>query len=146
MNNGWIKIHRKLLEWEWWDDHNTFRLFMYILMSANHKDKKWRGIEIKKGQFVTGLYSLAENTGLSVQQVRTSLDKLISTNEITNKSTNKYRIITVNNWDKYQIVTSNLTSKQQRMIRRIRIKPIVIWIYLLNIGMTIQIRNQYLMI
>lgn len=117
MNKGYIVLHRQMLEWEWYDDHNTKILFLHLLLTANHTDKKWRGIHIKRGQVLTGLYSLSENTGLSVQQIRTALDKLISTNEITSKSTNQYRIIEVNNYDKYQLTNkqtnSRVTSKQQ---------------------------------
>lgn len=100
--SGWIKIHRSILEWEWWDDRNTRDLFIFIIISANHKNKSWRGKEISVGSFVTSLQSLALGSGLSVQQVRTSLDKLKSTGEITDKSTNEYRIITVCNYDRYQ--------------------------------------------
>lgn len=99
---GWVKLHRKMLEWEWYDDHNTFRLFMTLLMMANHADKKWRGNLIMRGSLLTSLDSLSVTTGLSVQQIRTSLGKLIATGEITNKSTSKNRIITISKWDSYQ--------------------------------------------
>jgi uncharacterized transporter YbjL len=74
------------------------------LLRANHKNTKWRGIELKKGQFVTSYQSLSEATGLSIRNVRTSLKKLTSktTNELTHKTTNHYSIITVNNWNLYQ--------------------------------------------
>lgn len=101
-SSGWIKIHRSILEWEWWDDRNTRDLFIFIIISANHKSKTWHGKEISVGSFVTSLQSLAFGSGLSVQQVRTSLNKLKSTGEITDKSTSEYRIITVCNYDKYQ--------------------------------------------
>ena len=51
MNIGWISLHRKTLEWEWFDDHNTFRIFVTLLLIANHKDKKW------KGEWVFGIYN-----------------------------------------------------------------------------------------
>ena len=118
---GFIKIYRSLLQWEWWDDINTFRLFVTILIHANWKDKKWHGKKIKRGQLWTSLESLSRKSGLSVQEVRTSLDKLKSTNELTIKSTNKGRLVTVVNYDFYQdddrLPTSNATdeatSKQQ---------------------------------
>lgn len=127
MNNGWIKLHRKLLEWEWWDDHNTTRLFLYILLKANHTDKKWKGETIKRGQLLTGRIKLSEGTGLSQQQVRTSLKRLKSTSELTIKTTNQFSLITVVNWDKYQITddkstsesTSNLTNEQPTDNQRI---------------------------
>jgi len=111
MDNGWICLHRGMLEWEWIDDHNTFRVFMFMLMSANHKDGKWQGIEIKKGSFVFGRDKFAKKTSLSVQQVRTSIDKLKSTSEITIKTYSKYSIISITNWGKYQ--SSNQQDNQQ---------------------------------
>ena len=80
-------------------------------MSANHKPKKWRGIEIEVGQFITSRDKLAAELPLSVQQVRTALNKLKSTGEITIKTTTKYSIISITNWCEYQI--SNQQANQQ---------------------------------
>lgn len=82
---GWILLHRKILEWEWWDDHNTFIVFIYLLLKANHKEKSWRGIPIERGQHITSYEKLAKGTGLSIQSVRTSTNKLISTEELTSE-------------------------------------------------------------
>lgn len=119
--NGYIKIHRSLLDWEWWDDINTFRLFMTILLMANWKSKKWHGKRIRRGQLWTSIESLSEKSGLTFQQTRTALDKLISTGEITSRATNEGRLITVVNYGVYQSEdaeatngsTSKSTSKQQ---------------------------------
>ena len=111
--NGWIKLHRKLIDWEWYTNPNVFRLFIHCLLKANHKDKKWQGIIIKSGQFATGLNSLKKELKISTQSIRTSLDKLKSTHEITIKSTNKFSIISINNWEDYQQLTSKLTNNQQ---------------------------------
>ena len=112
MQQGWIKIHRQLLEWEWYDDLNTFRLFIHLLLKANHKAKKYRGMELKAGSILTGRDLLSFETGLSVMQVRTSLTKLISTNEITIKTSSQGTIIQIVKFTKYQIVTNDLTNKQ----------------------------------
>ena len=115
--DGFIVISKKLLKWEWYQDINTTRLFIHLLLIANWEDKKWQGIEIKRGQIVTSIGHLAENTNLSIQQVRTSLNKLNSTNEITKKTTNKYTVITINNYKKYQDYSkqnnNQITNKQQ---------------------------------
>ena len=99
---GFIITHRKMLKWEWFTDVNTAHLFLYCLLRANFKDTTWRGIEIKRGSFITSLEKLAAETGLSVKQVRVALQKLIDTGEVANKPTSKYRIITVKNYDYYQ--------------------------------------------
>lgn len=125
--SGWIKIHRRLLDWEWFDDHNTFRLFTYILLKANYEPKKWHGISINRGQLLTSLPSLSDATGISVQSIRTSLAKLKSTGELTDKSTNKNRLLTIVNYDEYQsndneltgTSADNLTGQQQTTNRQL---------------------------
>ena len=114
---GWIQLHRKFTEWEWFTDVNTTHLFTYCLLRANHKDAKWRGIDIKRGSFITSLDTLSKQTGLSVMQVRTAINKLEKTSEITSQSTNINRLITVTNYDLYQSDNKpdnkRVTSKQQ---------------------------------
>ena len=100
--NGFVKIYRSFLDWEWWDDKNTFRLFMTILLLANWKDKKWHGKVIPRGSFWTSLESLSKKSGLTLKQTRTSLNKLIATGEVASKGANDGRLITVVNYDVYQ--------------------------------------------
>jgi hypothetical protein len=102
MSTGWIKLHRQLLEWEWYDDTNTKCLFLHCLLRANHSDTEWRGHNIKRGQFLTSVDTLTRETGLSVSQIRTSLKKLISTNEIASKSQARSTVITVLEYDSHQ--------------------------------------------
>ncbi|BAQ92796.1 hypothetical protein [uncultured Mediterranean phage uvMED] len=101
--SGFIKLHRQLIEWEWYKDSNTMRVFLHCLLKANNTDKTYRGLQVVRGQLVTGRDVLAESLGLTVSQVRTSLDKLESTNEITLVKNRKGTIITINNYDNYQI-------------------------------------------
>lgn len=102
MSIGFIKLHRKLTEWEWYSDINATRLFVHLLITANYQTKKWRGLEIKRGHLVTSLESLSKATSLSVQQTRTSLDKLKLTSEITIKPTNRFTLIELVNYGAYQ--------------------------------------------
>lgn len=105
-----VKMYRKFMQWEWYTDVNTKALFIHCLLKANWKPGSWKGIHYEAGEFITSLPSLAEETGLSIQQIRTSLVHLISTGEIASSSTDKStgkkltkcRIITVNNWNQYQ--------------------------------------------
>jgi len=102
MGNGWIKIHRKILEWEWYDDANTFKLFMHLMLTANHAPKNWRGQVIERGQKLTSRAKLSAETKLSEQQIRTCLERLKSTNEITIQATKRQTVITLCNYDTYQ--------------------------------------------
>ena len=112
MENGFAVLHRKMTKWEWYTDPNVCRLFTHLILMANWEDGRWRGIEIKRGQRLTSLSHLSKETGLSIQQVRTALDKLTSTHDITKLSTQRYTIITVTNYDKYQTVTHDTTNNQ----------------------------------
>ena len=115
--NGYLLLHRKILDWEWYDDPNTCRVFIHCLFKANWKPCRWHGVEIKAGQFITSLQTLAVETCLSVMQVRTALKHLDLTGEVTSKPHSKFRIITVNNWDSYQVsnkqTNKQVTNKQQ---------------------------------
>tara|TARA_R110002167_G_scaffold10716_1_gene48482 strand:+ start:226 stop:843 length:618 start_codon:yes stop_codon:yes gene_type:complete len=113
MSNGWIKIHRQILEWEWYDEPNTLRLFLHLLLKANHKPRNYRGVNIKEGQIMTGYDKLATELGLSVQQIRTGINKLKSTSEITSVSSSQGTIIQIVKYKDYQVVTSKTTDEQQ---------------------------------
>ena len=104
---GWIQLHRKFIDWEWYDDINTKVLFIHCLLKANHTDKKWRGIDIKRGDFLTSLNHLSSETGLSVRSVRTSLTRLESTGEVTRKATRKMTQLTICKYDTYNNLTKS---------------------------------------
>lgn len=102
VNAGFILLYRQITEWEWYQNPNTFRVFLHCLLMANFTDGRFEGKEIKRGQFVTSLPSLSDQTSLSIRQVRVALDHLIMTGELTSKAYSKFRVITVVNYDKYQ--------------------------------------------
>ena len=110
--DGWIKIHRKILEWEWYSDSKTVHLFLHLLISANHKPKRYKGQVIKRGQVVVGRGKLAQKLGLSEQQVRTCIKRLKSTSELTTKVTNKHTIVTLTNYESYQTREENQPANQ----------------------------------
>ena len=109
---GWIKIHRQLLEWEWYDDINVTRLFLHILLKANHKSKNYKGELIQIGEHLTSREILSNETGLTIRQVRTALTKLKTTNEVTIKSSSQGTKIQVVNYEKYQVTTNEVTAKR----------------------------------
>lgn len=110
MNNGFITLHRKIIDWEWYDDINTTRLFIHCLLRCNHKDNKWRGKLIKRGTFLTSLNTLSKETKLTTSQIRTSIKKLKSTKEIAIESQAQSSVITMLKYDLYQ-TNSTVDSK-----------------------------------
>lgn len=99
---GWIKIFRELLQWEWFQKPEMVQLFIYLLLKANFNDCSWQGIIVKRGSLVTSNANISADLRLSPQTIRTCIKRLISTGEITYKSTNRYVIITICSYDKYQ--------------------------------------------
>lgn len=108
---NYIKIDRKILEWEWWEDINTFRLFVYMLLKANWKEGSFKGMKIPRGSLVSSISKLSEATNLTVDEVRTALKHLKCTKEITSKSHSKFTVFTVNNYDLYQDVPEQETKQ-----------------------------------
>lgn len=125
MTQGWICVHRQLLEWEWFSDHNTFRLFVYFMLKANHQDKKWKGILIKRGQHLTSLDAISAGTGLTKSQVRTSIKKLKSTHEIAHESNKQHTVITVINYSLYQSSDTQVSTRvtHESHTNRTRVTP-----------------------
>ena len=102
MCNGWIKLHHKIVDWEWFSSPTTLSLFIHLLLKANFEDKKWRGIVIKRGQLVTSMNTCCKGSGLTPRQYRTCIQRLVECGAIIAKTTNKYTLITICNYDSYQ--------------------------------------------
>lgn len=102
LEKGYIKISRKFLNWRWYDEDTTFKVFMHLLMTANYEDKKWNKITVKRGQRITSYRMLSFELKKSINTVKLHLERLVNTGEITIKSTNNYTIITIPNYSHYQ--------------------------------------------
>lgn len=102
---GWIKLHRSLLDWEWYSDGDMVRVFLHLLLCAAHDDMRWQGVEVKRGQVVVSQNEIAEALHVGRQVVRTCLGRLKKTGEITAKGTrgtNGFTIVTILNYGRYQ--------------------------------------------
>jgi len=121
----WIKLHRSLIDWQWYEDPNALRLLIHVLVSVNYKDKKWKGILIKAGELVTSYDHLCEKLNISKQQVKTALKKLEDSGEITrHRSVHRLHISLVK-WDKLQAnqPDDNPTGTRQEPDRNPTITP-----------------------
>jgi hypothetical protein len=108
---GWIKIHRKILKWEWYTTPNMFFIFTHLLLTVNYEDSRYKGKVIKRGQRIFGYRKLSAETGISVQSVRTCIERLKSTHEITLESTHQYSIVTVCKYEEYQINEKDINTQ-----------------------------------
>ena len=113
LDTGFVKIYRSLLNWEWYDDVVTKTVFLHLLLTVSIDDQKWHGIVVKRGSRVSSYAKLAEETKLSIQQIRTAISHLESTGELTRSKHAKFTVFAINNYDEYQQVTGKSTVNQQ---------------------------------
>lgn len=99
---NYIKLNRKIADWEWYDDPATKIVFLHFLLTANWQDKSWHGIEIKRGETLESLSSIAERNGLTIRNVRTAISHLIDTKSVTVRTAGKYSIYSICEYEKYQ--------------------------------------------
>lgn len=92
---GFVKLNRDLLEWAWADDIITFGVYAKFLLLAAWKDTEYHGVKLERGELLTNQSEIAQQSGLSRQQVRTVLDRLKATNKITIKREGKNSIVKV---------------------------------------------------
>ncbi len=110
-----VKLNRIILKWRWYQDANTFRVFVHLILLANVTDRDFGKITVKRGQLVTSIAHLSRDLKISVKSVRTALEHLKSTNEVAIKTTSKYSIVTIINYKKYQDVASTWANEGQTM-------------------------------
>jgi len=116
MDNGWIKLHRKILENPIMGHANYLSLWVVLLLKTNHKDNKmlWNNqiVLVKEGQLITGRKVLAKQIGVSESSIERMLSLLESEHQIKQQKNTKYRLITIVNWKEYQ------SSEQQKNNKR----------------------------
>lgn len=110
----WVKLDRNIIKWRWYRSANTVRVFIHLILTANIEDHDFENVVIHRGELATSLRSLNEQLGISTQSVRTALEHLKTTGEITCKSYNKFQVISIEKYDQYQMtLTSKSTANQQ---------------------------------
>ncbi|MCM3743878.1 hypothetical protein M3193_06955 [Sporosarcina luteola] len=131
MEQGWIKIHRSLLDKPIWTEATSEQkvVLVTLLMMATHDERhwEWKGVQysLKPGQMITSLPSLVRkcDKGVSVQKIRTALKRFAKYGFLTDESTNQNRLISIVNWDVYQRKdksgTSEVTDSQQMANRQL---------------------------
>lgn len=104
IDEGWIKLHRKIRSSICWTYSATVRLvWIEILLKANHGKAFWKGVEIQSGQFCTSLDHLSRDSKATISQVRTAIRLLSEWGQVKVENVaNRMTRITVCNWSSYQ--------------------------------------------
>lgn len=109
INNGFITLHRKIINHPVFQNSKLFKLFITLLFEANYEDTRFLSqkhgeILIKRGQLVTGRNKLSKLSHLNPNTIKCLLVTLVKLQIITTKTTNKYSVITIVKYDDYQKV------------------------------------------
>lgn len=100
--NSWIKLPRKFMNWQWYQDAKMVHLYLYLLLNANIEDNYYFGICIQRGECLVSLTTLESDTGISRMSLKTCLKRLKESREISYRKLNKGRIIVLSNFSMFQ--------------------------------------------
>lgn len=96
---GFIKLSDDLPNWAWYGDNNTLSVYIRLLIGAVWRETEYQNTTLQRGQIATTLPKIAKENGITERQARTILDRLKATGRVSVKTTSKFSIITLNNYD-----------------------------------------------
>ena len=106
-DSGYIKLYRSLQEKGYYRNSKYVHLWVYILMKASYQQKEYlfnnQIHTLEPGQFIVGRKTIKRETGISETTIERILSCFESEHQIGQQKNNKFRIITILNWDKYQV-------------------------------------------
>jgi DNA-binding transcriptional MocR family regulator len=122
MNEGFILLHRKMLENAIFYKADYYQIWCYILLKVNHKDNEmiWNNEKkvVKKGSGIFSQKKISEDLKISIGTVHNALKYLKSESQIEIKTTTRYTEIQVVKWEEYQsietIIENRVKAKRKR--------------------------------
>jgi len=110
IEDGYIKVYRKVIESQVFQNEGLFKVFMWCLLKANHKGqwvqvKTGKGtteVWVEPGQFIFGRFKAAKKLKMNPETVRKRMMKLKTMQNLTMSSTRQYSLVTIVNWEFYQ--------------------------------------------
>lgn len=106
--DGWIKLHRQLLESDTFCNEKKLKIFIYCLLKATHTEHEQvvgkQKVLLKPGQFIFGRMKASEALNMKQSTVWDYMLSLMNDDKSINiESNNKYSVVTVVNWGLYQL-------------------------------------------
>jgi len=119
MQQGWVKLHRKIQDHWIYKEKRVFSKYeawIDLLFMANHKNNKalidGELINVEKGQFITSVRKLCDKWSWSNTKVNNFLKMLEKDGMITKKSDTKKTVITLVNYTFYHESDNEKTSQK----------------------------------
>ncbi len=101
-----VKLDRNLETWRWFKNPKTVVVWIWLIINANIEDHDFERETIHRGEIATSRKTISTATGLTENEVRTALDHLKSTGEITSRIRSKYQVISILRYNDYQDVST----------------------------------------
>ena len=106
--NGWVKLPKEILEWEWYFDDSCKAMLMHLLLRVNIEEKTaFNKVIVKPGEIITSLNRLGIELGKSIQEIRTILKKLTDDGTISILPTKKYTHIKLEKFNDFANIFYN---------------------------------------
>lgn len=96
---GFVKITNDLPSWAWYGDNNTLLVYIRLLFGTVWRETEFQNVTLQRGQIATTLPKIADENGITERQARTILDRLKTTGKVSVKTTSKFSIITLLDYD-----------------------------------------------
>ncbi len=118
-NQGWIKLHRKILDNPIFGSEKGLKIWIWCLLRANHKGEcAYIGrnkVCVETGSFIFGREKASDKLGIAKSTVRDWMKFLEDEGFIDIKPTTKYSIVYIKNWKEYQD-TDNKSKTNRKQI------------------------------
>jgi hypothetical protein len=101
--NGWIKIYRKMRQWQHYKTPSVRMVFEDLLLSATGIESTYNGVALVAGDAVSSVAILQRNTGLSKPTIVKAIRVLTESGEITRRFENNVAIYHINSFCFYQL-------------------------------------------
>lgn len=111
---GFVKISDDLINWAWISDPKTVYIYVRLLLGAAWTETDYRNVHLKRGQIAISQRNFAEKCGVTYQELRTILNRLISTQKKMQSTTHKFSIITLTDYDCNTQSLTQLSTESQR--------------------------------
>ena len=123
MEDGWIKLHRKIKESIVWSNEKALKIWLNCLLRANHKcvdiflgRKK---VQLRAGQFITSYPKFGDEVGYAQSTVFYWFGVFEVERMIERSSKESFTLVTITNWNDYQRVERKVerVKKGQRKVK-----------------------------
>ena len=98
-NTAYIVLDHDFVNWRWFRNRNTLIVYLWLLSSANLTTEEIFRETVSRGSVLTNNASIANECGLTIQNVRTALSNLVKSGDIKREYRNHYQIITVTDFE-----------------------------------------------